>query len=105
VTVSQTSDALIVRIKGEARFGCAGGLLDALLVATAQRPAIVTLDLTELSFISGSAMGVLVTFRRDVMGWGGRVRLAGELQPIVQETLARTRLLDLFESCAVVATT
>src|SRR5262245_10386957 len=101
MTVSESSGGLVVRVKGEAPVQCAGALLDGLLSATAQRPAVVTLDLTELRSISCLAMGVLVTYRRGVVRRGGRVRLAGGLQPVVQEALARTKMLHLFETSAI----
>ena len=101
VTVSQTSDEVVVRVKGEARFDCADALVNGLLTAAARRPALVTLDLAELRFISSLAMGVLVPYRRGVVRWGGQVRLASELRPAVQEALSRAGLLDLFGSGAV----
>jgi anti-anti-sigma factor len=60
----------------------------------------VTLDLSELRFISSLAMGVLVTFRRSVVRTGGRVRLAEGFQPAVKEALTRAGLLDLFATDA-----
>jgi anti-anti-sigma factor len=100
VTASHTSDALVIRVKGEAKVECAGALQDGLLAPAARRPAVVTLDLSELRSISSLAMGVLVTFRRGVVRTGGRVRLAGELQPAVHAALARAELFDLFETTA-----
>jgi anti-anti-sigma factor len=100
VTISQSHDGLFVRVKGDALAQCAGALLDGLLTASVQSPAIVTLDLTLLRSISGLAMGVLVTYRRGLVRRGGRVRLAGGLQPVVREALERTKLLDLFETAA-----
>jgi len=101
--VHQSSDGPIVRVKGEATIHCAGALLDGLLVATAQRPAVVTIDLAELRFISSLAMGILITFRRGVLRRGGRVRLAPKIHPSVHDALARAQLLDLFEASAITA--
>ena len=98
VSVIQTAADLIIRVKGEARVECAGALLDGLLAPAARRPAVVILDLSELRSISCLAMGVLVTYRRGVVRAGGRVHLAGGLQPAVNEALARAELLDLFET-------
>ena len=99
VSVIQTGAAdLIIRVKGEARVECAGALEDGLLAPAVRRPAVVILDLSELRSISCLAMGVLVTYRRGVVRAGGRVRLAGGLQPAVHEALARAELLDLFET-------
>jgi anti-anti-sigma factor len=98
VTVSQSSDDVIVRLKGDAKLEYSGTLLDGLLAVAARRPQVVTLDLSELRCISSLAMGVLVTYRRGVVRCGGQVRLAGELQPLVWEALTRAELLDLFET-------
>jgi anti-anti-sigma factor len=100
VAVSQASDDVVIRVKGDARVDCAGALLDGLLAAAARRPASVTLDLSELRSISSLAMGVLVAYRRGVVRAGGRVRLAEDLQPAVREALTRAELLDLFETTA-----
>jgi anti-anti-sigma regulatory factor len=97
VAVSHTSGGLVIRVKGEARVDCVGALLAGLLAPSALRPAVVTLDLSELRCISSLAIGALVTYRRGVVRTGGRVRLAGELQPGVRQALARAELLDLFE--------
>jgi anti-anti-sigma factor len=103
VSVSQSADGLFIRVKGEARVDCTETLLDGLLTYTACRPAVVTLDLSELRSISSLAMGVLVAYRRGVVRTGGRVRLAEELQRGVREALARAELLDLFETTALQA--
>jgi len=100
VAVTETSDNLIVRVKGEARVEFAGALADALLTAAARRLAVITLDLSQLHFISSLAMGVLVSYRRGVIRRGSRGRLAEQLQPEVKEALARAKLLDLFETTA-----
>jgi anti-anti-sigma factor len=100
VTTGQTAGDLVIRVKGEAGVGSAGALLDGLLTPAARRPAVVTLDLSELRSVSSLALGALVTYRRGVVRAGGRVRLAEELQPAVKEALARAELLDLFETTA-----
>jgi anti-anti-sigma factor len=100
IAFGQTSDDLVVRIKGEARVEFAGALLGGLLAPAALRPAVVTLDLSELRSISCLAMAILAAYRRGVFRAGGRVRLTKELQPAVQEALARAELLDLFETTA-----
>jgi hypothetical protein len=97
VVVSPTCDGLLIRVKGEARVDCVGVLLAGLLAPSALRPAIVTLDLSELRCLSSLAMGALVAYRRGVVRTGGRVRLAEQLQPGVREALARAELFDLFE--------
>jgi anti-anti-sigma factor len=103
VAISQTADGLLIQVKGEARVECASALQAGLLVPAAGRPAVVTLDLSELRSISSLAMGVLVAYRRGVVRTGGRVRLAEGLQPAVREGLARAELLSLFEPTAAVS--
>jgi anti-anti-sigma factor len=100
VAVSQTADGKVIRVKGEALDECAGALLDGLLALAAGRPAVVTLDLSELRSISCLALGVLVAYCRSVVRSSGRVRLAGVLQPGVSESLGRAELFDLFETSA-----
>jgi anti-anti-sigma factor len=97
VTITHTAADMVIQVKGEARVDCAGALMGGLLGPAACRPAVVTLDLSELRSISSLAMGVLVAYRRGVVRTGGRVRLAEELQPAVREALTRAELLDLFE--------
>jgi anti-anti-sigma regulatory factor len=94
VEVSQTADGRVIRVKGEARAECAGALLDGLL-ASGPRPEVVTLDLSELCSISPLALGVLAAYRRIVVRTGGRVRLAGVLQPAVKESVVWAELFDL----------
>src|SRR5262249_16240233 len=98
VTVSQMSDNVVVRVKGEATDASAGALLDGLLPVAARRPTVVILDLSELSFISSRAMGLRWSYRRGVVRRGGRVQLADACQPAVKEALVRAGLLDLFET-------
>src|SRR4051794_6057523 len=99
VAVSQTAEGMLIRVKGEARSECAGALLDGLL-GPGRGPAVVTLDLSEVRSISSLALGILAAYRRSVVRTGGRVRLAGVLQPAVKEALGRAELFDLFETSA-----
>jgi anti-anti-sigma factor len=89
---------MLIRIKGEAGVASGGALLDGLLGPAARRPALVTLDLSELRCLSSLALGVLVAYCRGVIRTGGRVRLAGALQPAVHEALARAELFNLAET-------
>jgi anti-anti-sigma factor len=98
LSINETPAEVIVRVAGEVRLGQVDELAAALLCLSARRPALVTLDLSGLSFISSLAMGVLVTFRRGVVRAGGRVRLADTLQGSVREALVRAELLALFDS-------
>jgi anti-anti-sigma factor len=98
VEVSHTADGIVVRVKGEPQLECAGALMNGLFAFAAPRPAVVTLDLSGLHSISCLGLGVLVAYRRAVVRAGGRVRLAGVLQPAVKESLVRAKRFDLFET-------
>jgi anti-anti-sigma factor len=100
VEVSEAADGVVIRVNGEARAECAGALLDGLLAPAARRPAVVTLDLSRLRSVDCLAAGVLAAYRRGVVRSGGRVRVAGVVQPAVKEPLARTDLIDLFVASA-----
>jgi anti-anti-sigma factor len=105
VAVQDTADGPVIRVKGEAPVQSAGALADRLQATAACRPALVTLNLSELCSISSLAMGVLVGFRRGVVRCGGQVRLAEELQPAVREALTRADVLDMFATHAAPALT
>jgi anti-anti-sigma regulatory factor len=96
VTASETADGMVIGVKGVAGTDQSGALLSSLLAPSARRPAAVTLDLSGLSFISSLAMSVLTAYRRGVVRAGGRVVLAGGLQPAVREALDRAELMGLF---------
>jgi anti-anti-sigma factor len=100
VEASQTADGMVIRVKGEAFDECAGALLDGLLAPAARRPAVVTLDLSELRSISCLARGVLVGYCRSVVRSGGRVRLAAVLQPMASEPPGRAELFYTFKTSA-----
>jgi len=97
VTMSEKAGEVIVHLKGEvpAIEACA---LEARLPGLSSRaPDRVTIDLSELTFLSALAMGVLVRFRRAVVRAGGRMRLSPTLQPQVRESLEVAKLTELFE--------
>jgi anti-anti-sigma factor len=96
VTAIPTANALVVRIQGVAGVSQSEALVSGLLATSARRPALVTLDLSELRFVSSLAVGVLMSYCRGVVRGGGRVALAARLQPEVQAALARNGLLELF---------
>jgi anti-anti-sigma regulatory factor len=100
VQIGQTPYEMVIRLKGEATVNATGALLNGLLVPSACRRALVTLDLSQLDSISTLAMGVLVAYCRGVIRRGGRVRLAKDLTPAAREAVARADLLGLFERTA-----
>jgi anti-anti-sigma factor len=96
VGIGEAALEVVFLLAGDADFRLTDGLMAALLRLSARRPTLVILDLSGLRSISSLAMGVLVSFRRDVIRRGGRVRLAKALQEPVREALERAGVLALF---------
>jgi anti-anti-sigma factor len=97
VQIVETTQGMIVHLRGEAGFLDSDKIHHSLLGLSAQRPAVVVFDLGELGFVASVVMGALVHFRRGQVLHGGKVILAA-LQPNVLEAFRSARLLDLFES-------
>jgi anti-anti-sigma factor len=97
VEVVEAPEETLVRVRGEGLVMEVDHLQAGLLRLAAQRLTFVTVDLSELRFISSLAMGVLVGFRRGVVRGGGRLRLLPAMQAPVREAFERARLLELFE--------
>jgi anti-anti-sigma factor len=74
--------------------------MDRLLVVCTRlgacRVLLAVLELSELTLLSTLAMGALVSLRRDLGRWGGRVRLAAT-PPSIHDALTAAGLTDLFE--------
>src|SRR5262249_55888512 len=87
---------VVVRLEGSASFSYVDRLQFALVRLVARRTPLVVLDLSELTFIASLAMGILVTFRRDLGRWGGHVRVAGA-RPEIYEALQAAGLTELFD--------
>ncbi len=85
----------IARLHGEASLTESTPLETKLRQITDQRQPNVILDLTDLSFIDSSALGILVQFRHDVQKYGGRIRLVGA-QRHITDVFRKTRLVELF---------
>jgi anti-anti-sigma regulatory factor len=96
--VLETGEGVVARLRGVAGVLEAGALEASLSGLVARRPACVTVDLSELQFISSLAMGALVTYRRAAARAGTRVRLAPDLRPDVREALTRAELLSLLDA-------
>jgi anti-anti-sigma factor len=96
VTINELPQGVVLRLEGSASFNNLDQLQFALIRLVARRMPLAVLDLSELTFIASLAMGVLVTFRRDLGRWGGRVRIAGA-RPEIYEALQVAGLTDVFE--------
>ena len=98
VEVLETATGVLFRVRGEVGIAEAGALGASLSRLVASRPASLTLDLSELLFISSLALAVLKAYRGAAVRAGARVRLAPDLHPVVREALDRAELTALFES-------
>jgi anti-anti-sigma factor len=98
VELLDTAQGAVVRLRGEAGVPEASALEAAVSRLGAGRRARVTLDLSELLFLSIFAMGVVVALRRAAVRAGARVCLAPDLEPPVREALNRAGLMGLFEA-------
>jgi anti-anti-sigma factor len=99
VVVRDSSDEVIVCLKGEAGYLEAPALDAALLPLSARRPPLVTFDLSELRLISSLALGILVGYHRRAVHTGGQVRFTGH-QPNVRDVIEQTRMTMLLgENC------
>ncbi len=88
-------EAIVVKIVGEAKTDMV--LLDRQFMRLlAQRPPVVVLDMSGLTFCSSLGMGSFMSFRRDISRHGTKVKLAA-LQPLVMESFQRACILPLFE--------
>jgi anti-anti-sigma factor len=96
VTITDVAQGVLVRLEGRAGFETAEQLELPLLRLVARRTPLAVLDLSGLTFLASLAMGVLVTFRRDLSRWGGRGKIAG-VRPEVYQALQYAGLTDFFE--------
>jgi anti-anti-sigma factor len=101
VSLTDLAHGVVVRLEGSASFSNLDRLQLPLVRLVARRTPLIVLDVSELTFIASLAMGILVTFHRDLGRWGGRVRIAGS-RPEIYESLQSAGLTELFEFCATV---
>jgi len=95
VTTEESNGVTIVRVSGEADMLSTEILERALDRITVQRPPVVLLDLTGLTFLTSLGMGALARFSHSVKR-NGQVRL--HVPPgHVRDVLQRSRVIELFE--------
>jgi anti-sigma B factor antagonist len=90
------AQGVVVRLNGKVDMLTVDRMQSALGQLLARRVPLAVLDLSGLVFLASLAMAVLVTFRRDLLRGGGRVRLTG-VRPEIHECFRVTGLADLFE--------
>jgi sulfate permease, SulP family len=93
IGLAETDGTSVVRLGGDAGFPGADRLADALAAVAARRPRRVVIDLSDLTFISSLAIGVLVTFKYRLIRQGGAIMLVGA-RPRIEETLRAARVFD-----------
>jgi anti-anti-sigma factor len=80
--VERRLDFLLVAIRAETSFDQAELISEQLLQIPLEAYSLVVLNLAELTFLSSLAMGVLVEYRRVLLGRGVEVRLANVLAQV-----------------------
>ena len=95
VEVERLPAAAIIRLIGEANVQQSGQMERELTMLSALRPPQVVIDLSQLTFISSLALGMLVEFQRGLARNHVKVVLAG-LPPKIREVFRSTTLEQLF---------
>ena len=100
LSVEQVEDprGLIVRIGGHVDMKAAEALADRLTPIGARRPALAVLDLSGVTFIGSMGLAAIMSLRKTVTRWGGRVRLAAVPQRI-WDVVVHARLENSLERC------
>jgi anti-sigma B factor antagonist len=100
VTVHRPGDAVLLAVSGEVDLLSAPVLAGEITAALAETPALLAIDLSEVSFLASIGMTVLLKARREAGATTG-VRVVAPEHSVVERTL---RLTGLYEALAVVAT-
>ena len=95
VLVTERAGVPVVEVRGEVDVAGGPVLAEALERVSADAPALVVVDLTDVPFIDSSGLSVLVVGQRRVAEGGGEVRLA-VTNPHVQKVLSITALDEAF---------
>jgi anti-sigma B factor antagonist len=95
VSVSWTAGLPVVAVSGELDIVSGPRLRDALDEVMAGSPGRLVIDLTDVSFLDSSGLGVLVAARKKVRAWSGDVVLVRPV-PIVARVLEVTGLSAAF---------
>jgi len=95
VNIAEDPRGTVATISGEVHNDRALKVREALADLLEQRADRVVIDLRELRFIASMALAELIHFRREIQSYGGRLRLAGAPDAIVN-LFQTTHLADLF---------
>jgi anti-sigma B factor antagonist len=92
--LDSTADCAVVSAAGEIDIHTAAGLQEALTSAFRHSPSVI-IDLTQVTFLDSSALGVLIGARRRAQHSGGTVMLVRP-PAIVRKLLTGTQLQQSF---------
>ncbi len=95
IVESLEPDRVVVKLIGLADSPSSVVLERECLRLNALRAALVVFDLSQLTFISSLAIGLIVSFRKGQSRHGGKALLEG-VTGSVAEALQRTRVTELF---------
>ena len=96
IAILTSDDRAIVRVGGELDVNTATELRQCLLGVTSEGPLRVTLDLSSLSFVDSTGLGVLVGALKRQRVRGGTLALTG-LAGSVRKVFDITRLHETFD--------
>jgi anti-anti-sigma factor len=96
IKIWETSEAVVIRLEGEAGLKAVERLDLPFRQIVAAKPSLVVFDLKGLRYAASLFLGSLVNFRRGITQGEGKVQLAG-VQPNIRELFQSTGLEGLFE--------
>jgi anti-anti-sigma factor len=94
IQIESKTSALVVRLEGDASAGNSTGLDRQVREVIVRQPGLVLVDLSRVSFISSTAVGLLAHLQRGIEQSGGRLFLTGPSRQ-VREVIDRCRIGDL----------
>jgi anti-anti-sigma factor len=101
ISVADVDRGFLLRFAGRAGVANLRSMELLFLRTVAQRPQVVVLDFSQLTVVSSLAIGLLISLRRDLARWCGRVKIAAS-RPLIRESLEIAGLANLFEFHATV---
>jgi len=96
IEVAHDDDAIVISVRGDVDLATAPELRAACETAIATEPAVLRLDLGELTFLDSSGISVLVKAHQDLGGQGGSLVLH-RLDDRSRRVLDVAGLTDFFE--------
>lgn len=95
VSEAQYDGTIVLKVEGEVDVSTAPELRERLLAVADRGHNLAVVDMSEVSFVDSTALGVLVSGVKRLRGAGGDLRLV-VTQPRIAKVLAITGLTDVF---------